>query len=356
MLRKCSVIFALLAPGAAGLAKVETILGNGIASTQDDPDLMDVFQENEKTRNAVKKWITPEVLSSSVYNYGITPGWITPDHTDILGQETSGPIQHDFVSQLGARISNSGQQVNYLEVGVSVLKCIHTQSNFFHNSVISAFDIEDPNPIIEGRWGGKKQVDSWPVSSNRQQHGRTQDYINQYNGPNSNTIYYHAGDAFDIPSYEHFSKTIVAQHGPVNLVLSDGMHTGSAVGTEVENLISHGIIQPGKNFAMVWDDCGGGIHDTVFQKNFPRLRSLFAGQATCSGKFNIPGWVGQNEYSHDTCVFTTLDLSGPSLGASKTWIAKDSDVTCSPSADGKTTMLYGEGDHDDNRKLVRRHE
>lgn len=340
MFCKCLVVLAVFALGVAAIQEPPTramrIEASGSVkkvstSPQDAPDLMDVYAENDKTRNEVKAWITPEVLGTALFNYGITPRWTEPN--DILAKETLGPIQHDFLSQLGAQISSNGQQVNYLEIGVSVLKSIHTQSNFFHNGIISSLDIEDPNPVIEGRWADKKQVDSWLVSPTRKAHGRAQDYINQYSGPNSNTLYYQAGDAFDKASYEHFKKTVVAQHGPVNLVLSDGLHTGQAVATEVEMLISHGIIKPGVSFAMVWDDCSSGLHDAVFKKNFPKLRALFAGQATCSGKLSIPGWVGQNEFSHNTCVFTTLDLSGPHLGVSKTWIAKDSDVTCSPKAD-----------------------
>merc|ERR1712107_256751 len=136
-------------------------------------------------------------------------------------------------------------------------------------------------------------------------------------------------------SYEHLKKEIIGRHGPFNLVLSDGLHTPDAVENETSMLIAKELIQPGQEFAMVWDDCGNvvdnelaynEIRDVVVKKNFPKLRSLFANQHVCTGRFVIPGWVGQNEFSHGTCVFTTLDISGPNLGASAAWMPQDSDV------------------------------
>lgn len=299
-------------------------------------DLLDVYKLNQNTRNAISYWITQEVLDQSLVNYGLGPPVAS------LALDTGkDPIQHDFVSQLGSRLQAAGQQVNYLEIGVSVLKGIHTQSGFFHNSTITAFDVEDPNTIIERLWDDKTTIDSWAASPLRAEHGRAQDYVNQYRGPNSNTLYYVAGNAFDKPSYERIKSNVVAKHGPMNLILSDAWHTGESVSTEINMLIEEGIIDTGNDFAMVWDDCGGDIQRkkdiyTSFQEAIaPKLHALFAGHGvgakrpTCMGRFTIPGWVGQNEFSHSTCVFTTLDLSGPSLGASETWTPMDPVITCS---------------------------
>merc|ERR1719440_154369 len=64
------------------------------------PDLMDVLAENEKTRNAMKTWMTPEILHGALFNYGLGPP------ISSLAKETGkDPIQHDFISQLGARLS-----------------------------------------------------------------------------------------------------------------------------------------------------------------------------------------------------------------------------------------------------------
>jgi len=307
-----------------------SLLRKESGTQKDAPDLLDVYARNQLTRNSIKSWITPDIMKRSVFTYG----WPKPSLDELSKDTGKNPIQHDFLSQLGARIAAGGQQVKYMEIGVSVLKGVHTQSKFFQNAVITSFDIEDPNPVIEGLWTKKKAIDQWDVSDTRKKFGRKSDYINQYVGPNSNNLYYLAGDAFSGTSWDHLQRTIVGKHGSFNLILSDAFHTGKAVKEEVDSMISRGMIKPGKDFAIVWDDCneGGSIAPANREHNFPKLRSLFAGQATCSGSFVIPGWVGQNEFSHNTCVFTTLDLSGPHLGASKTWMPEKNDVTCSPAA------------------------
>merc|ERR1712050_217023 len=97
-------------------------------------------------------------------------------------------------------------------------------------------------------------------------------------------------------------------------VLIDGLHTGDAVKFELDHLTSKGIIRNEddmQDFAVVWDDCDeGGIKSVVFDDSFPKLHQMFAGRSVCSGRFFIPGWIGNKEAPHGTCVFTTLDLLG----------------------------------------------
>ena len=75
----------------------------------------------------------------------------------------------------------------------------------------------------------------------------------------------------------------------MNLVFSDGFHSGDAVLVEVEGLLGRGIIRRGgaagggddEDFVMVWDDCQGEILEVVSSKIFPRLREEFgAGRLT----------------------------------------------------------------------------
>merc|ERR1712226_1462598 len=89
------------------------------------------------------------------------------------------------------------------------------------------------------------------------------------------------------------------------------MHSASAVIAEINGMIEREIIanQPGKEFAMIWDDCGGQIARAGFDAYIvPKLRNLFAGRKTCAAHFAINGWIGVNEHMHGTCVFTTLCL------------------------------------------------
>merc|ERR1711920_594708 len=95
--------------------------------------------------------------------------------------------------------------------------------------------------------------------------GRAADFLNMYDGPNGNKIFYLVGDAFNTVTYKMLRLKLVELIGPMTLVLSDGMHTGQAVKTEAERLVTLGIIQPevGEHFSMIWDDCEGNIYEVV---------------------------------------------------------------------------------------------
>merc|ERR1711874_696525 len=112
-----------------------------------------------------------------------------------------------------------------------------------------------------------------------------------------------------------------------------GYHTGEFVKIELGNLVNRDIIGFDKDFAVIWDDCDHDIKDAVFKDSFPKLfkqakDKMPADKKACWGAFSIPGWVGNNEAAHSTCVFSTLDLSGDHLGASGDWKPDQADISC----------------------------
>lgn len=298
--------------------------------------LEEITTYNRETRKSVAQWITNDTIDRSIFQYGLgkNPKSLARDLVEDTGEA---PIQHDLISQLGARMMAAGQPLRYMEIGVSVLKGMYTQSNFFRRASLTGVDIEDPNPLIEKRWAHKKVLASWKTTETpegqedmRRASGRNTDYVYVYDGPNENTISYVAGDAFNAHTYGHIKTSIVDKQGPMNLVVSDGMHTGPAVEGEVDKLLSTGIIQfeQDKDFTMLWDDCHGEIYDAA-KKNFEKLRTEFGQRRKVwFGKFEINGWVGWKQRKHPTCIFSTFDLSGDHLGAAKTWVAPRADVTC----------------------------
>lgn len=296
-------------------------------------DLCDIWAFNQVSRNAVRHWISPETITDSIYYYGLR----TSERVfEKLPLDTGGtPIQHDLITQFGARMQAKGQRVRYLEIGVSVLKCVHTQLHFLEGASVVALDIEEPNPLIEGLWRGKKRLDTWNVASFVSQAGRrTSNYMNYYEGPNSNSLYYVAGDAFDMATYDHLRDVMLPREGPLNLILSDGFHEGEALLAEAEGLISRGLLantrtdEEENDFTMVWDDCDRDLRRAMMDTVLPRLRSEFAGRSVCVGLVVMPGWIGRNEPHHSTCIFSTLDISGPHLQASRLWEAIYTDVKC----------------------------
>lgn len=302
------------------------------------PALEEITAHNQQTRNSIKQWVTDEDIDGSIFGYGLTsdPKGFAPNTAKDTGDA---PIQHDFISQLGARIAEAGEPIRYMEIGVSVLKGMHTQANFFKDAQITAVDIEDPNPSIANFWKNEQVLSEWTDSKMpdgqpdmRRTSGRAKDVIKRWDGPQGNVIHYVVGDAFNAHTYGHLKSEIIDKNGPMNLVVSDGCHTGAAVTAEAENLLGLGIIKgdKAKEFSMVWDDCGGEIAEAVQGGIFARLREEFGKERKlCMGAFSIPGWIGQLEGSHRTCVFSTADLSGEHLGASNTWVADGNEIQCS---------------------------
>eukprot|EP00928_Gymnodinium_smaydae_P013816 TRINITY_DN15012_c0_g3_i1.p1 TRINITY_DN15012_c0_g3~~TRINITY_DN15012_c0_g3_i1.p1 ORF type:complete len:660 (+),score=82.43 TRINITY_DN15012_c0_g3_i1:209-1981(+) len=283
--------------------------------------LVQIGKYNRIQRNHIKSWASREAIQASIFGYGMTDnpyGFVEIVNRDV-GSE---PIQHDVISLLGACTQAAGERVRYMEVGVSVLKNIHTQSMFLQNAFITAVDIEDPNPTIESRWTDKEVVERWseldmptPYNKDMRRNAtepRPFDYVNRYKGPRGNTMYYATGDAFNKKTWVHLRSAIVDKEGPMNLVLSDGLHIAQAVLAEADGLFLREIIkeEPGKPFSMVWDDCEtqSGIQGAVLTNIIPRLRREFEDRRVCYGWFEIGGWTGVHEKLHPTCIFTTFDV------------------------------------------------
>ena len=67
------------------------------------------------------------------------------------------PIEHDLVSLAAEYVHRQTGFLNYLEIGVSVLKNVDTQVHF-HHATVTAFDIEDPNWTRAKHWGKPRVV------------------------------------------------------------------------------------------------------------------------------------------------------------------------------------------------------
>jgi hypothetical protein len=162
-------------------------------------DLVDIHAHNQISRNMIKTWVPPAdyMENDAVFGYGLPARFKgKPSMSDefLLKDVGPSPIQHDFISQLGARFQAQGKRVKYLEIGVSVLKGIHTQMNYFKDALIVAWDIEDPNPTIAKQWAKVKTIDSWETS--RDKNKKPADFINRYDGPLGNALYYVADRLF----------------------------------------------------------------------------------------------------------------------------------------------------------------
>ena len=83
-------------------------------------------QFNDATRNQVMQWLIGREceIPPSLYHYGLMRPWkVAQVEKPIAGGI---PIAHDLVSYFGALIQQKAP-VGYLEIGVSVGKCLFTQ-------------------------------------------------------------------------------------------------------------------------------------------------------------------------------------------------------------------------------------
>ena len=91
-----------------------------------------------------------------------------------------------------------------------------------------------------------------------------------------------------------------------NVILSDAMHSPDALRHEWRMIIKGSLLDL-DSFAVVWDDCIGGLrrvfHSIVKHTSLSKQSGLL-----CHAVFSIHGWMGVHENAHSTCVMTTLDL------------------------------------------------
>jgi hypothetical protein len=91
-----------------------------------------------------------------------------------------------------------------------------------------------------------------------------------------------------------------------NVILSDAMHTLAALMFEWP-MIVRGALLDLDDFAVIWDDCVGGLRK-AFHSILKHTSAVKEKGLLCSAVLRIHGWMGVHEYPHATCIMTTLDL------------------------------------------------
>jgi hypothetical protein len=277
--------------------------------------LRDCYQRNQQTRTSVISWISRDNWQSppSLFNYGLPDKFFFHVNLDV----GSLPIGHDLLSFIGTQLRLSmptTSRLNFLEIGVSVGKCLLTQLEFFGESaLVVAFDIEDINPsfanmlvpdisIILDNFTEESLVPG--VTSLRRQPGSEKfDTIKQFFSPSGGELRYLSTDEFNIAGWEHLQKQGIV----FELIYSDAFHQPSALIYEAEQLLLRGLINL-NDFAIVWDDCGGEVLMNGVCPVIELLSRIKRIPALTAGIFKIGGWLGVHEELHSTCIVSTLPL------------------------------------------------
>lgn len=284
------------------------------------PSLRDVYLVNQRTRESVKNWIEDKDYASppSLFNYGL------PTHFRNMINLNVGnsPIGHDLVSWLGEHLIHNGarhvpRRLNYLEIGVSVGKCLMTQlEHFGRRAIVVAFDVEEinpsfaamlqpGNPLVLGTWT-EERLRPGAVTLRRIAGSPHVDTIKAFTSPSGGELRYLASDEFNLEGWLRLRA--LAGQSPFELIYSDAFHTYDALLFEAEQLLQLGLINF-NNFAIVWDDCAGDMLTDAACPILQMLRKAGANAPKISfALYHIGGWLGVNEVEHGTCIATTLNL------------------------------------------------
>jgi len=144
-----------------------------------------VIDINRKTLESVESFITDEDYHASSDNYGLPP-----QVRNLIDLSIDREITYvDLMLYLQTYFET--KEINYVEVGVSVLKTFYQVSNFLNHSNLYAFDINKINPTIESKFTKVKSSDQ----------------INQYEH-NTNKITHFRGDVYNDDDFDKFKNHI----------------------------------------------------------------------------------------------------------------------------------------------------
>jgi hypothetical protein len=179
------------------------------------------------------------------------------------------------------------KEVNYLEIGVSIMKNFFVVENNFKNFNLFAYDI---NTII-GKHKNKFQKDS--VVKNL-----------FFSENTNNSLFYYVGDVLNEFQTMEFSSNI---NSKFDFIYSDALHTQEGVEAEFKNLIQNNL---NHEFIIYYDDLDidwdiPTVEDAVFNI-FRKLKKVDKNVKLFT--FWINGWLGQYESMHKNAIITNIDL------------------------------------------------
>ena len=249
----------------------------------------DIISKNRRTISSVENFITSKDYEESADQYGL------PRHVRHLIDK---PINRDityvdllmFLSKFLDK-----KEINYLELGVSVLKTFFQVASYLENSNIYAYDINYINPTIENRF--VKNEDKQIL------------FDEKYYNYNSNNITYFKGDVFDVDSLNNFQNNVL--QNKLDIIFSDAHHSYNGLMSEYNNLLVNVL---NDDFILNYDDL-------QFTNN-PTFNTVTMNDAffTIAKKFReknpniyvalvmVNGWLGQHEHKHANGIITTLNI------------------------------------------------
>lgn len=236
-----------------------------------DPALFaKLYAANRETLDGIASWVDEGSLADSLWRYGVPEQWNTKRQG--LGRTGLNEIEQEptYSDLITFMMHSLGDDVRYLEIGVSVGKNFLQVVERFPEARIVGLDVEQPNPVLVRQFEDIKVVHTGPRTSVETLSGAPGKVtLTHYDLKRDGaTVTYVQGDQFA----PHTWASLKGER--FNFIFSDGVHSARAVKDELEHLLRNDLIDRGR-FLMYWDDLVNIEMQTAFVENCDRLAKLF---------------------------------------------------------------------------------
>jgi hypothetical protein len=241
---------------------------------------------NRESLQLIGNWIDDKAFAASFFNYGV-PDFIR----EVINKPIGDALTYTDLMLLIAR--KYFQQVNYLEIGVSVGKNFFQLLRSLPDAALTGFDIEEINPVLERQLAFAEKKE-WPTP--RGSIKKNGSSFKTYSFGDKKVTYLSA-DVWDEASWERLKGQ------KFNIVFSDALHSPKAILFEFKMLEKYGLLDD--RFVIVWDDLVGKMRDS-FYKIIRRYNEAYHIRDIYLVEVN--GWVGQHEGAHAVGIISNFEF------------------------------------------------
>src|SRR5258708_4318021 len=247
-------------------------------------DLAGPTRTNRHSLQLIDNWIDEEAFARSYFQYGVPP-FLKPLINKPIDDS---PTYTDLMTFIAQKYF---EKINYLEIGVSVGKNFFQLLHSLQNAQLTAFDIEEINPVIEQRLGaGARSEWATPAGSIKKNNSSLKTYTF-----GEKQVNYLSADVWDSNSWAKMEGS------KFNLVFSDALRTPKAILFEFEMLVKYRLLD--EKFVIVWDDLVGKMKNSFF-KIIRKYNEVYGIKDIYLLEVN--GWVGQHEGTHSVGIISNF--------------------------------------------------
>jgi hypothetical protein len=239
-----------------------------------DPILFgSVYGQNRETLASIPTWIHEKTLAASFWRYGVPVEWseanLSIDKTGLMDIEGEITVA-DLISFIARQLREG---VSYLEIGVSVGKNILQIERQITSARLVGLDIEEINPILEDQFSDCIRVNElsahYPVATLSNRTAQKQSSMKRLTSRERGNVFeYLSADQFRDDTWSRLRGK------KFNLIFSDGVHTPSALKSELQFLIKYDLVDPSR-CVMLWDDLYDFDMQVAFLDNARTLCKMF---------------------------------------------------------------------------------